>query len=154
MASVVEKRICYAKTPRTLIKCAQCINIFIENELLDDEFIRFKARKNNITQPCRSTFEICKFVELFLKTFEGKTSFNFDVVLNKIMQSLPLPSLFATSNFFDHGGEKDHKFSCIKCVVETFMNMKSVHVAKCYTLKSHGTPIRHSSRKLIHELGQ
>lgn len=154
MASMVEKKICYAKHPKILIKCEHCLDIFIENELIRDEFIRFKSRKSNITQPCKSTLEICKFVDSFLKAFEGKTSFSFDVVLNKIMQSLPFQNLFTNSNFFDHDGEKNHKYSVIKCIVETFFNMKSVHVAKSKNLKERGTPIRHSSRKLIHELGQ
>lgn len=151
MASVVEKKLCFAKP---IIKCGKCSNSFIENELLNDEFIRFKARKNNINQPCKSTFEICKFVDSFLKAFEGKQHFKFDAVLIKILQSLPYQNLFSASDFSDHEGENDHKYNFIKRIAETFMNMKSVHLAKCKNLNEHGTPIRHTSRKLIQELGQ
>lgn len=47
MSHVVEKKIVFAKSPRRIIKCQHCVNIFIENELMSDKFIRFKSRKNN-----------------------------------------------------------------------------------------------------------
>lgn len=63
MASVVEKKILHAKSPRIPIKCPLCINTFIVNELMNDAFIAFKSRKNNMAQPCKSTFQICKYIE-------------------------------------------------------------------------------------------
>lgn len=56
-------------------------------ELIDDAFIAFKSRKNNMTQPGKSTFEICWYIESYLKVFEGQKEFDFHSVLNSIMRN-------------------------------------------------------------------
>lgn len=73
MASVLESRIIGANRYSKIVKCEQCISALIENELIEDTFIRFKSRHTNIMQPCKSTFEICKYVDTYLKTYADKT---------------------------------------------------------------------------------
>lgn len=43
MSHVVERKIVSARPPRLPIECQQCITTFIENELITDEFIKFKS---------------------------------------------------------------------------------------------------------------
>lgn len=153
MASVLESKIMRAKPQRKIIKCEQCITVFIENELIEDSFIRFKARNNNILQPCKSTFEICKFVESFIKSCEGKRV-SYQSIVMQIMRKMPFESLFNNSDFEHHDNESGHRYDFIKKIVESYMHMKSINVAKSFTLKLHDAPIRHRYKKLIQEQGQ
>lgn len=141
MASVLEAKVIGAKPPRQPVKCPQCIDVFIENELMQDSFIRFKARKTNATQPCKSTFEICKETESFMKVYEGKP-ISFNALLVKIMQHLPFENLYTSSHFEKHP-ELGHKYDLIKRVVELYMDMKSVYAAKILKLAHHKDPVRH-----------
>lgn len=79
-----------------------------------------------MAQPCKSTFEICRYIDSFLKVSEGQQQFNFDVVLNSVMRKLSFETLFPASSFHDHDGEDDHQYKCIKSIAETFMNLESV----------------------------
>lgn len=150
MASVIEAKIITGK--RRIVKCDHCVEAFIENELIEDSFIRFKARKSNIMQPCRSTFEICKFVNTFVKSCEERSA-SYQAVVIQILRKISFETLYASSDFDKHSSN-GHKYELVKKIVELFMHMKSVHIAKCYTLDVHENPIRHSMRELVHELGQ
>lgn len=153
MANILENKIIRARPPRLIIKCEECIDAFIQNELMEDSFIRFKARTTNITQPCKSTYAICKFVDGFLKQYEGK-EISFQNFLVEIMRKIPLQTLYTTTDFDSHAG-KCHKYAFIKQIVILYMKSKSVQLARCYTSKSHGdVPMRNHYKKLIQELGQ
>lgn len=152
MASVLEAKIIGGK--RRLIKCEDCVGTFIENELLEDSFIRFKARRSNIMQPCKSTFEICKFVDKFIKSCEEWSS-TYQAVAVRILREVQFDTLYSSSNFENHTpSDYNHKYDFVKKIIELYMNMKSVHIAKCFTLKTRDNPIRHIYRKLVHEYGQ
>lgn len=152
MASVLEAKIIGGK--RRLIKCEECIASFIQNELIEDSFIRFKARRSNIMQPCRSTFEICKIVDQHVKSCE-KISLSYQAVLIQILRKIQFDTLYPSSNFANHVSDDiNHKYEFVKKIIELYMGMKSVHIAKCFTLKTHDNPMRHTFRKLIHEFGQ
>lgn len=153
MATVLESKILKAKPTRPILKCTDCVAVFIENEMIEDSFFRFKARKTNMMQPCKSTFEICKYVDSFLKSCEGKTVSYQNVAL-KILRNLPFGTLYTMSDFEKHPGENGHKYELVKKVVEIYIHMKSVHIAKCFTLKSHDAPIRHHYKKVVIEHGQ
>lgn len=151
-ASLLENKIIKSKKPKLLVKCEKCVYAFVENELMDDNFIRFKARTSNIAQPCKSSFEICKFADTFLKFFEEKT-ISFDAVILQILRKIPFDNLFMSTDFENHG-VKGHKYHFIKKIVEIYMNMKSVYCAKMTTLKVHDDPIRHNMTKMIQRAGQ
>ncbi|XP_055308208.1 uncharacterized protein LOC129572290 [Sitodiplosis mosellana] len=154
MASELEKKIINAKSPRMIVKCGDCINSFIENELMEDSFIRFKARRTNMMQPCRSTYEICKFIDHFLKCYEDKT-ITFRGATMKVLSALDFDSLYPYSNFQNHSEPGPHKYDFVKQIVELYIKLKSNHIAKCITTKSHDeASIRHFYKKLIHEAGQ
>lgn len=150
MASILEAKIIGSK--RRMIKCEDCVAAFIENELVEDSFIRFKARNSNVMQPCRSTFEICKFVDNYVKSCDRRAS-SYQSVVNFILRNMPYQSLFTTTNFDSHS-DKGHKYEFVKCIVELYMHMKSIHIAKSFTLKLQDQPIRHDYRKAVHRKGQ
>lgn len=118
MASVLESKIMKAKPTRPILKCSDCVAVFIENELIEDSFIRFKARKTNMMQPCKSTFEICKHVDTYVKSCERKSA-NYQTVAMKILQNLPFETLYANSDFQKHPGEhgRNHQYELVKKVV-------------------------------------
>lgn len=150
MASILEAKIIGGK--RRIIKCEDCVGVFIENELLEDSFIRFKARKSNVMQPCRSTFDICKFADSYVKCCE-KRSASYQAVVIQILRKMSFETLYTSSDFEKHPG-KGHKYDFVKQIIELYLHMKSVHIAKSFTLKTHDNPIRHTLRKLVHVKGQ
>lgn len=151
-SSLLEEKIIRSQKPKLIVKCQECIEAFIQNELLQDNFIRFKARNSNVSQPCRSTFEICKFVDVFLKFFEDKT-ISFNAVLMQILRKIDFSSLYPLTDFDSHA-EIGHKYEFVKTIVKLYLNMKSVHTARCFTLKVQKEPIRHEYLKEIHRAGQ
>lgn len=148
MASVLEAKIIGSKC--RIIKCDDCVSAFIQNELIEDSFIRFKARQSNIMQPCRSTFDICKYVDSFTK---GCNPSSYNSVVNLILRNIAYDSLFTSTDFEKHS-DRGHKYDFVKCIVELYMHMKSVHIAKCFTLDLHDNPMRHKYRKEIHRKGE
>lgn len=105
-------------------------------------------------QPCRSTFEICKTVDTFIKSCEERSS-SYQSVVVEVLRKLEFKALYPSSIFESHGLPKyHHKYEFVKKIVELYMNMKSAHVAKLYTLKVHDNLMRHVYRKLIHENGE
>lgn len=153
MASKLETKIITAKHPRVLIKCHECIGALVENELLEDSFIRFKARRTNITQPCKSTYDICRFIDLVLKQYESIGT-SFGAIAMQVLRNLPFETLYTSTNFDTHSKD-GHKYTFVKQIVELYMKLKSANLAKCLTTKSHEQgPIRHRYKKLIHEAGQ
>lgn len=152
MCSVLESKI--MKSSKKIVKCEECITAFIENELIEDSFIRFKARSTNIMQPCKSTFEVCKFVDKFVKMYDGKKA-SYQYIVMQILRKIPFENLFSSSNFENHPDELlSHKYDFIKKIVESYMNMKSVYAAKIFTLNSHDAPLRHKYKKIIQERGE
>lgn len=155
MASELEARIIGARRTQ-IIKCEQCRNALIENELIDDTFIRFKSN-NKMLQPCKSTFEICKFADLYLKTHTGIT-LSYTAVALEILSQISFTSLFVGTNFENHPNSSDqlfgHRYEFVKKIVQLYMQMKSIDVAKKFTLNLHDNPMRHTYRKLVQEKGQ
>lgn len=151
-ASILENKIINAKKSKQIIKCQDCIEAFIENELMEDSFIRFKAKSSEISQPCKSTFAICKFVDTFLAFFETKT-ISFEAALLQILRKIEFESLYSSSNFDTHSIQ-GHKYEFVKKIVQTYMNMKSMHTAKVVNIKNHPEPVRHKFKKIVQQLGQ
>lgn len=150
-ASILESKIIKGKKSNQLFKCDKCIDAFIENELLEDSFIRFKSKTSSFTQPCKSTFEICKFVDTFLKFSEGK-SISFNAAIMYILRNIPYEALYSSSDFDSH--ERGHKYEFVKGIVTIYMGMKSIQTARAITLKTKENYIRHQYTKMIQRAGQ
>lgn len=102
-------------------------------------------------QPCKSTFEICKYVDSFLKFFEG-TSISFNAAIMHILRKIPFETLYPCSDFEAH--EKGHKYEFVKQIITVYMHMKSIQTARAITLKAQENPIRHKLTKMIQREGQ
>lgn len=63
IASKIEEKIFKSKGTRKLIKCEQCLEVFVENEIMQDDFIWAISTDSSVLQPCKSTYEICKFID-------------------------------------------------------------------------------------------
>lgn len=150
MASILEAKILKGK--QRIVKCSDCIGAFVENELLQDSFIRFKARRTNIMQPCKSTFDICKFVDGYVKSCEERSSSYQSVVL-QILRKISFEALYTSTEFEQHD-DKGHKYEFVKKIIEQYMHLKSIHIAKCFTQNAHKNSIRHYLKKIIHSEGQ
>lgn len=73
LTSKVENKILKEKSRRAPIKCLECLDVFVENELMEDDFVRAMARGHENLQPCKSTFHICKFIDTFLDHYSNET---------------------------------------------------------------------------------
>lgn len=110
--------------------------------------------RTNITQPCKSTYDICKFVDNYVKQSEGQT-IPFGAVTMQVMRHIRFDTLYSSTNFDGHSGQDSHKYTFVKQVVEMYMKLKSVQLARIMTAKSHTEQsLRHHYRKLIQEAGQ
>lgn len=152
MASLVEEKIVTAKGSRVIVKCQECTRAFVENEVIDNRFIEFKFRQENILKPCISTVNICKMADSFIIQASGVQA-KYGQVLLRIMRNLPFHSLYPSTNFHYHD-ETNHKYNFIKSVVETYLNLKSIHLGKTITLDAHVELIRSDLTKQIHRSGQ
>lgn len=156
VASKVEKKIVHANSRRTPIKCLQCLDIFIQNELIEDDFVRAMAKNFENLQPCKSTFHICKFIDKFMDYY-GNATMSYQRSVNGILQSLDFDLLYPYSDFNLHSEKSrtdNHKYDVVKCVVETYLDMKSRNTAKTITLQNHTEFIRSDYTQKIHLAGQ
>lgn len=156
VTSKIEQIIIKAKAPQILIKCDQCLDAFIENEIMDDDFVRAIGRGYGHLQPCKSTFNICKFVDKFVEHYSNE-NVSYHATVNWILQNLDFDILYPNSNFHQHREQsrtKNHKYDLVKCVVETYLNIKSRNSAKTITLQSHKEFIRSDYIQQIHLAGQ
>lgn len=155
MASVIEARIMTANRYNKIVKCNQCVAAFIQNTLIEDEFIRFKSRCSNVLQPCTSTFEICKFVESSINSYTGK-NISYQLIAKQMLEKMPIETLFDQSSFVGHEQDQDvdHRFDFVKKIVELFMRLKSIETAKRITLQAHDNPLRQKMKKLVQQRGE
>lgn len=156
VASNIEQTIIKAKAPRILIKCDQCLDVFIENEIMDDDFVRAMGKGYGQLQPCKSTFHICKFVDKFVEHCANE-NVSYHATVNWILQNLDFDSVYPNSSFHRHQEKsrtKNHKYDLVKCVVETYLDVKSRNSAKTITLQSHDEFIRSDYTQKIHLAGQ
>lgn len=64
--------------------------------------------------PCKSTYDICKYVETFLKSIEDK-NISIGCAKMTILRNIPFESLYTSSDFAGHIA---HKYNLVKLIVE------------------------------------
>lgn len=148
IASFIEQRILGTKN----IYCKKCQLVFIENETIDNHLMVSKSA----LIPCKSTYEICKKVNDYLKLIDHSNSdherdVNFDVIYLTVFQNLCIERLFEKSDFSNH---PDHKFFLVKKIANEYIRIKLNYVAKTLTLTAQGKSLRNKLRKWIHFTGQ
>lgn len=154
MASVIESRIMGTNRQR-IIKCEECVAAFIDNPLIEDEFTRFKARSSNVLQPCKSTFEICKFVDSNINSYKKET-IPYQFVAQQMLEKMNLVNLFEHTNFRGHQGnlDEDHRFDFVKKIVDLYMRLRSIEAAKRITMQAHDDNMRQKMKLLMKIRGE
>lgn len=131
--------------------CIQCMNIFDENEKMNDIFIQFLANKKTIRQPCKSTLYIIGVVDNVLQKYDT-LDISYPTMLAYILQQIISSlTLFESSEF---GEDHDHKVDFVKLLIETFLDIKCTNISKLVTRCSQGKLLRHHNLKEVHREGQ
>lgn len=151
MASLLEKAIIDGRW-YSPIKCKLCLNVFSEDELVDNDFVNLKMKSSSLNAPAKSTVEICKAAERSLKKFNYESG-KYTEIVNDIFAHLNLPNLFWISNFETHP-QNGHKIEIIKMIIQMYIAKKQVYLSKCNTIAQHDTFLRSKLKKLIHFKGQ
>lgn len=152
LASIIENSVAKSIHRKGRDMCQKCIDVFAENEIIDDSLIRKKSETEEILQPCKSTMEILDVAGDVLIQFQNR-SVSYQNTLKTILSTLVFDDLFKSSNFEEHFGT-NHKNDLIKAVVETYLRIKSMSVADNLTKDAQGYLIRRVLTKQIHFAGQ
>lgn len=147
LASKVEAQVISTINRRGKKTCARCINLFYENERINDNFINFKSKKVQIRQPCRGTMQIIRSVDDLMERNKSQ-EVSLEAMVTYIFQSMEIHNLYILS--VDHG----HKEDLIKLIIRSYLDIKSTHVAKIVTRTSQKELIRHMRLKEVHRDGQ
>lgn len=143
IANAIESRF----TEPHRIKCELCKNVFAENKKINKAFNTSKFKSN----PCESTFYICKEADRFLKFQLLTNDINFNTVYYAIFQQIDIEGLF-TETDFSH--DNIHKLYLIRGIVDAFIQIKGTYIAKTATFDIHQNQLRFKLKKLIHYYGQ
>lgn len=151
LASELEKKVNKIIRLRKSKACTQCLNIFVENEKLNDIFIQFLSQMKEISQPCKSTIHVITMVDNILEEYDSQdisypTMLAF--ILDQVFSSSPL---FESSEF---GQEHDHKLDFVKLLIETYIDMKCMNVCRLVTRCAQKILIRQYNLKETHREGQ
>lgn len=150
MASVVEKKVLRKMMQKGKKKCLECMNVFVENEIITDTFIQFKSETKDIVQPCKSTVNLIRCVEMLLKRYESN-DVTYNSMLTHIIRKIDITELYEKSRFDEC---HDHKDELVTVIVKTYLDINSTNLCKLITRMSQNKHIRHSYLKEIHFQGQ
>lgn len=154
MASVVEATVVrkIARRGKTR-RCMKCINVFLENEITQNEFIEFQSENSGMYQPCESTVQIINDIETYLEKYRG-LEVSFEASLQHICQNIDISSFFKNSEFDDNDHDASHKQDLVRLIAETFLDKSSIDGCKILTRESKMALVRHKKLKETHRLGQ
>lgn len=131
------------------IGCSDCLAVFQENEKLAEMPTHISLRLS-----CRSTYDICKHTDKFIKLYDIRKSngnYDFKVIYCLIFRSLNFNSLFVDSKFNCAVG---HKYELIKSIVRHFVSIKSAYISRDITLDQYKKVCRQQLNKLVLHRGQ
>lgn len=150
LAAVVEESAIKQLVRKGTKSCLKCINVFIENDIINDNFIAFIATKSKIIPPCKSTFDIIQYVDSAIKKYESQ-KVSFQSMIAHIINTMDI-SRFYTSSVFDE--DHDHQFDLIEHLISVYLNIKSRNASKLLTRLSQTKLLRHEKLKQVHKEGQ
>lgn len=126
--------------------CDQCMNVFEENDKIDDGIQSSKSRI-----PCKTTFKICRTAHQFIKIFEKDPDYKYTRLLYDVMREIDFANAFSRTNFQEH---ESHKYYFIKPIVEEYIRIQVIYTAKKVTLKEQKVMLRKKLLKIIHFCNQ
>lgn len=127
--------------------CAKCVEVFDSCTKIDGSFFAAKFMK----KPCLSTFRICKEADKYLKLKLLQGDINFKTIYYSILSNLDVEHMFEEADFSAHSS---HKLYLIKAVVDGYVRVKGLFLAKTATQDLHSRNFRYKFRKMIHFYGQ
>lgn len=134
-ASVLQNRIIDGRWYSPL-KCEKCLNVFLEDELIDDPFVNLKIKTKNTHPPAISTTKICFQTDKIIQKY-GYEAGAYNYVLEEVNRVLDHDSLFPNSEFEQHA-ESDHKMALITLIIiRMYLEKKQEYISKCKTLTIH-----------------
>lgn len=163
-ASLIEKKLFEMLKKYNKKECSECVDVFVENEKIENDFINRKNSTVQCKKPCRSTVNIIKVTDKIVSllvdhiTYDDKNMH--DSVLRTIMCNLYIEDLFTETNFDLHTAPRKtsqsltHKEEFIYKVVYEYMKLKSNKIGSRISEEERGTYIRHTSKKGVHQAGQ
>lgn len=142
--------------------CVECIQVFEENEKVDDDFLTLKSLTSKIRKPCNSTVHIIKVIDKICEILSIHKTLHcenmFESVLKSALQILESEKLYTNSNFVIHkkkeAGFMSHKDTFICKVANEYMILKSRKIGARISEEKQGKYIRHNNKKRVHEAGQ
>lgn len=151
LAALVEKRVIQELARKGTKTCFQCIDIFTENPLTNDDFVTFIARKKkDIVLPCKSTIEIMQCVDKCLEKYANQKA-SFQSTITHIVETMKIDRFYAASIFDEN---HDHRTALVNHVVSVYMNIKSKNASKLLTRQAQKKLLRHENLKSVHQQGQ
>lgn len=162
IASTIESKLTETMKRCHKKECSQCIEVFNENDKVEDDFITKKNETSLTNKPCRSTVDLVKatnkILNLLVDQVVGLDVNVYVSTIKKVMSLLNIQELFKQSNFNTHSQKKcglfTHKEEFICKIVSEYMKLKSQRIGSRITEQERGTYIRHNNKKRIHEAGQ
>lgn len=123
----------------------ECEHVLVRNNKVTDLTI-----SEDLVPPCISTLYICKVANICFNFCRNKISFNYDELVEKIMGTLDLDSVF--QQFFTC--DQEHKIGFTKYIIEEFIRKQGTYIAKNLTLIEQKILCRKVLQKTIHFRGQ
>lgn len=150
LAAAVERKVVQYIVQSGKKACSKCINVFIENELLENDFLDFQSKASKMLIPCKSTLNIIQYVDGVLEKYESVDT-SFDSIVMHMLRSLDMSRFYEASSFDE---DHDHKYDLIKRIVTVYLNTKSQNMSKFITRMSQEKLSRQVSLKTVHRSGQ
>lgn len=141
IASVIEEKI------KCSSHCEKCINVIAASEKVFDAFLSSKFQQ----KPCTSTYKICLAADRFLKLQLLKGDIHFQTIYYSILNDIDIEKMYDDGDFGQH---EDHRLHLIRCVVDGFIQIKGIFLARIATQNLHSKSHRYILRKLIHFYNQ
>lgn len=130
-------------------ECRNCLEVLHENSKIIDFGVN-----NSFRLPCRSTFNICKQADQFLKLCDirkSKQKYDIKVIYCLIFRSIDFNALYVDSRF---DCDINHKYQFVKFIVKEYMDYKFAYLAREVTLDQYNTIFRQQFNKLVLSAGQ
>lgn len=161
IASSVEESIIKKISIRSVSACQDCLNVFNENQRINDAFITKKNQTKRQTQPCSSTVDIISSCNVVMKLLQSQAYVAINVVAKTIFVNLDTEQLYDSSFFHNHQNPSSprsnltHKEDFIYDVVKEYLCMKSKKIGKRITIEEqNGRAIRRNLTRSIILAGQ
>lgn len=138
-------------------ECQWCAKIFNENEKIDDSGSSCNISYGLSYLPCRSTYDVCKHIEKFIKVYDLRKSnkdYDFRVIYCLIFRSINFEMLFKNSKFDLIGCHIHHKYTILRTIVAEYIFIRAKIISKQLTLDEYKDLCRSHFNKLIIIRGQ